>query len=249
MGAYYYDQLGPGGNLLLDLLPENPPIIVPSQGGSFGYDILIRNMATNYLIFDYWAEFLLPNMQVIGPYFLRSNTYLAAGDSLLKQASMHLSAGAMSGTYEYRGYAGEYPDTAWVSDYFTFVKESAGGDATSSGEIALLELYGWGDPEKIYLSDCSRGNIVANCYDLQLHNSPEPFNPETVFQFSLPSDGKVQLLIYDLGGRLVSTLLNRTMAAGSYEEAWDAANLPSGMYLARLVTPEGTRTERCLLVK
>jgi hypothetical protein len=161
---------------------------------------------------------------------------------------MYVSAWAMPGTYEFHCYLGDSPDSVWAEDFFTFTKQPFGGSVVGPDQ-AYITISGWDDPEKVYLPAWGGAETIAENYDLELQNAPEPFNPETVFQFSLPSDGNVQLLICDLAGRLVATLLDRFMAAGSYEEAWDAANLPSGMYLARLVTPDGTRTERCMLVK
>ena len=247
MGAYYFDQLGGAGNLTLDLEPVSPPIIVPPGGGAFNYMVTADCDLNGYALFDFWADLTLPDGQTMGPLYIRPSIFLPPGGSISRQLQMYVSAWAMPGTYEFHGYLGDSPDSVWAEDYFTFTKQPMDGNMVGPCE-AYITISGWDKSEIHYLPVWGGWQTVQR-YDLRLGNSPEPFNPETVFQLSLPKDGNVKLLIYDLNGRLVGTLLNRFMAAGSYEEAWDAANMPSGMYLARLVTPDGTRTERCLLVK
>jgi hypothetical protein len=70
-------------------------------------------------------------------------------------------------------------------------------------------------------------------------NYPNPFNPGTKIKFSLPnpSEGgamKTKLTIYDALGREVATLVNQSLAPGSYEVEWDASNYPSGVYYYQL---------------
>jgi len=85
-------------------------------------------------------------------------------------------------------------------------------------------------------------------------NSPNPFNPSTRIQFSLPVAGEATLAVYDLGGRLVRTLLDGRQAAGNHVVRWDGRDdtggqAASGMYLYRLTTAEGTLARKMLLVK
>ena len=247
MGAYYFDQGGGMGNLTLDLEPVNPPIIIPPQGGSFDYTAMLTCDSSGYAIFDAWTELLLPDGQVMGPLFIRPNLFLAPGGSLFRQLQMYVSTWAMPGTYEFRGYLGDSPDSVYAQDSFTFVKQPYGGNPELQEQAAYVVFSGWDLVEKAYMP-----SIAPNPYGpkgLQLKNSPEPFNPETVFRFDLPQNGRVELQIYDLSGRLVATLLDRELEAGAYHQAWDATGMPSGVYLAKLSTPAGAVTERCLLVK
>ncbi len=80
-------------------------------------------------------------------------------------------------------------------------------------------------------------------------NYPNPFNPTTTIAFTLPQQGDVQLLVYDMLGREVRTLVNGSLAAGKNEVVFDAAGLPTGTYLYRLTTPQGSITKTMLLVK
>jgi hypothetical protein len=71
-------------------------------------------------------------------------------------------------------------------------------------------------------------------------NFPNPFNPTTEIQFGVPHDSKVQLIIYDILGRKVKTLVDNAMAPGTYKTVWDGRDdnglgVASGVYLYRII--------------
>src|SRR4030095_6551872 len=80
-------------------------------------------------------------------------------------------------------------------------------------------------------------------------NYPNPFNPVTNINFSLPSNGTVRLVIYDVLGKLVSTLVNQNLRAGSYKVDFNASGLASGIYFYRLDAEEFTDVKKMILVK
>jgi hypothetical protein len=83
-----------------------------------------------------------------------------------------------------------------------------------------------------------------------LHEAfPNPFNPTTELRFDLPKAGRTTLRIYDMLGREVATLLDEHRAAGSYTVSFDAANMPSGLYFARLTSGSHTQVQKLMLVK
>jgi choice-of-anchor B domain-containing protein len=65
-------------------------------------------------------------------------------------------------------------------------------------------------------------------------NFPNPFNPSTRIKFSLAENNFVNLTVYDMLGNEVAILVNETKSAGTYEVSFEASNLPSGIYFARL---------------
>ena len=67
-------------------------------------------------------------------------------------------------------------------------------------------------------------------------NYPNPFNPETVIRYALPVAGWVNGTVYDLLGREVATLIDGETPAGSHQLKFNAAGLPSGVYIFRLET-------------
>ncbi len=82
----------------------------------------------------------------------------------------------------------------------------------------------------------------------ELHqNYPNPFNPSTTFEFSLPVAGTAKLTIYNMLGETVATLVDQPLAAGSYRYEWDAANLPSGVYIYRLQAGAFSQSKKLML--
>ncbi len=88
-------------------------------------------------------------------------------------------------------------------------------------------------------------------------NYPNPFNPSTIIEYSIPvvetrhvsSLQNVTLRVYDILGREVKTLVNKEQRAGSYQIAFNAAGLPSGVYFARLTVGDFNKTISMLLIK
>jgi hypothetical protein len=84
--------------------------------------------------------------------------------------------------------------------------------------------------------------------------APNPFVAHTVVAFDLAADGTTLLQVFGLDGRLVRTLVDETRPAGRYEERWDARDdtgreVVSGTYFLRLLTSEGTRTQRVVRLR
>lgn len=82
-----------------------------------------------------------------------------------------------------------------------------------------------------------------------LGNYPNPFNPSTTIPFTLRESGQVLLEIYNTIGQQVAVLHRGRLAAGYHELRFDAAGLPSGLYIARLEASGVVRTQPMMLVK
>ncbi len=81
---------------------------------------------------------------------------------------------------------------------------------------------------------------------------PNPFNSRITIPFTLPTEQSVTLTVYDSLGREIATLVNRKLAAGSYEVEWDASRsgeVASGVYYIRLKTDTFQQTRKILLVR
>ncbi len=103
------------------------------------------------------------------------------------------------------------------------------------------------------------GSEVPSSFKLE-QNYPNPFNPKTVIHFAIPSNVKretsnIKLIVFDILGREVSTLLNQNLKAGVYETEWDAVNFPSGVYFYQFsifneqLSIEFQETKRMVLLK
>ncbi|KXK52302.1 MAG: fibronectin type III domain-containing protein [Chlorobi bacterium OLB5] len=91
-------------------------------------------------------------------------------------------------------------------------------------------------------------NQIPNLYSLS-QNYPNPFNPVTNIKFALPNTGLVKLVVFDILGREVSTLVNEVRTAGNYTVDFDASSLSSGVYFYRIESGNFTDTKKMLLVK
>jgi len=80
-------------------------------------------------------------------------------------------------------------------------------------------------------------------------NYPNPFNPATTIEFALPHAGYVTLIVYNVLGEEVTTLVEGDRAAGNFEATWDASDMPSGVYFYHLTAGENVRTRRMVLMK
>ena len=91
--------------------------------------------------------------------------------------------------------------------------------------------------------------------EFALHpNYPNPFNPTTTIRFDLPEAAAVTLLVYDLRGRELARLVDLRLEAGYHRVSWngqatDGREVPTGIYVARLVTPEHTKSIKMVLLK
>jgi len=94
---------------------------------------------------------------------------------------------------------------------------------------------------------------VLNSFKLY-QNYPNPFNPVTMIRFDIPpSKGargmNTKLIIYDILGREIATLVNNNLKPGTYEADWNASNYPSGVYFYKLITDSYSETKKMVLMK
>ena len=78
---------------------------------------------------------------------------------------------------------------------------------------------------------------------------PNPFNPVTTMEFTIPEAGNVNVQVYNLKGQVVSTLLNGHQAADTYSLTWDASHAPSGIYIVKAESAEYIQTQKLMLIK
>lgn len=84
---------------------------------------------------------------------------------------------------------------------------------------------------------------------LRLASYPNPFNPVTTLQYTVPGDGPAKLQVYDLLGRLVATLVDGYHRAGVHTVRFDGTGFASGTYICRLESAGAAATQRLALVK
>ena len=80
-------------------------------------------------------------------------------------------------------------------------------------------------------------------------NYPNPFNPSTKIKYALPQNSKVNLTVYNAIGEIINVLVDEIQDEGYHEIEFDATNLPSGIYLYRLVANENIQVKKMILLR
>jgi Leucine-rich repeat (LRR) protein/uncharacterized protein YdeI (BOF family) len=80
-------------------------------------------------------------------------------------------------------------------------------------------------------------------------NYPNPFNPTTVISYQIPVNSDVELKVFDMLGREITTLVRERKTAGSYEVNFDASSLSSGMYIYQIQAGNYLQTKKMMLIK
>jgi hypothetical protein len=80
-------------------------------------------------------------------------------------------------------------------------------------------------------------------------NYPNPFNPSTKIRFSLAEETHTKIIISDILGRVVTTLVNDNLTVGTYNIDFDASNLPSGVYFYSIITEKFKDSKKMMLVR
>ncbi len=78
---------------------------------------------------------------------------------------------------------------------------------------------------------------------------PNPFNPTTTIEYTLPKESHVLLSIYDSRGIIVDEIVNDQKSTGYHQVIWDASAMPSGIYFYKIRASEFVDVKKCLLVK
>ncbi|TKJ41471.1 hypothetical protein CEE37_02610 [candidate division LCP-89 bacterium B3_LCP] len=223
-----------------NLVPYNPPITIPAMGGMAEFNISVINDDPNMATFDIWTEVVLPNGIAFGPLIGPITITVPPGVMIERDRFQMVPAGAPSGAYTYYSYVGVYPDTVWHEASFDFEKLPFGDGQP------VEEWTCGGESFEAYLAQPE--SIVPEEYNFSAAY-PNPFNPAAMLSFTLPEASQVKLSIYDIQGRLVAILVDELRDAGTHEITFDATNLPSGVYIARMEANDFHRTQKLVMIK
>lgn len=230
----------PGSDLTVTLTPTGSTSFGAS-GGTLNYNIAVANSGTSSQTTDIWVDVTLPNGSTYGPVLgpVQNFTFPAgfAGD---RDRTLTVPGTAPVGTYSLNAFLGDYDLGTVVSeDHFNFYKTADDGGAFVGGWFVDT-----GEPFEQLLATES----VPEVY-LLTQNFPNPFNPTTNISFALPQASKVTLAVYDVSGKLVTTLVNGYRNAGTHEVTFNASGLASGIYLYRLSAGDFTASGKMVLMK
>jgi hypothetical protein len=149
--------------------------------------------------------------------------------------------------------------TAGVLVYLRFaVDEGASADQISPVHFDTL-IFNEGEPTGIP----QNGSVTITAVDIKttsveadlpteialLQNYPNPFNPVSTIRYDLPQASNVSLIVYDIMGREVARLMEGFMEPGYHEIQWDGSQAASDIYIARLTTPDYSKSIKMVLLK
>jgi hypothetical protein len=208
----------------------------PATGGVLEYNIEGRNLGPVAYTGDIWCDVTLPNGSSFGPVLGPvEDLYMGSYWSANRNRELTVPANAPAGTYTLNAYIGEYDPVSPNIDYedhLEFTKEGA----LDQGEGIADTNNGGG-----------RTPALQNETTLEAYSNP--FNPTVSISLTLATADHVDLSVYDILGRRVTTIVSGFQPAGTHSFLWNPSRHASGVYIIRLETPQEAVAKRVVVVK
>lgn len=194
-----------------------------------------------------WPGLVESGNQNVDPGFSSSITYMV--DSLNEYVRETRLGTLASFMWNYNPNNDLFAATYPVIESLTYTNTSlqtAGTDGLALGDLNWYpsQRAGWVETAV----QQSAAATTALTYTLA-QNFPNPFNPSTVIEFSLPKQSQVSLKVFNVLGQEVASLVNETMAAGSHSVTFNASNLATGLYFYKLTAGSFSSVKKMMLVK
>ncbi len=143
-----------------------------------------------------------------------------------------------------------------VSSFIDYTIGNAGnGDREAEYRLTSKDIGGNISPSQSLIIEYGMGHLEKKgnesiVYDFELsQNYPNPFNPSTIINYAVKDAGLVSIKVYDILGKEVAILVNETKEAGNYEVDFNAATLPSGVYIYTMQVNGFTSSKKMLLIR
>lgn len=149
--------------------------------------------------------------------------------------------------YNYDFYSGKH----YLLDAKNFTVNGSLNIFSSSGNLEQSFATGIA-PRRIVFANPSTTGVspvagIVTDYNLA-QNYPNPFNSKTNIQFQVPGFRFVKLVVFDILGKEVATLVNEKLKAGTYKINFDAGNLKSGVYFYKITSAEFSEVKKMILL-
>jgi hypothetical protein len=138
--------------------------------------------------------------------------------------------------------------TSQTHDY-TYIDHSVMNGISYDYQLADVDINGVETMHDIIVTATPIGNESVPMEYALHQNYPNPFNSTTQIRFDIKEQGLVQLVVFDLLGREIATLVNEELDASSYSISWDASGLSSGIYFYKLNVNNFTMVRKSLYLK
>lgn len=236
--------IGQSGKRLVRLVPAEPCLTncirvsaIQMRGTGPGYCDQGRNNISTRLTVTDEAGIGLPGVTITGHFF---------DDYWLDKTVVGTTNARGRVSFTYRG----PPCVGAIAFLVTDATSSSGRTLDrTTGVLTNHVIPTPTDPLQASANAAENSEAVPSDFSME-RAYPNPFNPATTIRFSLPESAEVQVIVYNVLGSEVARLVDGTLEAGQHEVAFDASDLPSGVYFARLTAGSGfTQTQRLTLVK
>jgi hypothetical protein len=206
-----------------------------SDIGTFSLDTTnstVKIMVYKTVISDVGLKFVIPSSGSLGEIKV-SNTVSNEWEELTFDFSSHIGL----------------PEAIGIDQIVVFPDFDLGG--RTQDNIIYFDNISFSSSNSVGVDN--RSEIYPQRFALE-QNFPNPFNPSTTIRYELPEDGLVNVTIYDMMGRQVSTLVSSQQAAGYKSIQWNATNdfgkpISAGVYLYKIQAGEFVQTKKMVLLK
>ncbi len=233
-GKGYWIKSSQAGNILMVVEPKHgrPVNMVNSEWGKITVTDAEGNSKVLYVSDESANGFELPPVPPAGAFDVRFSTgsYVESLSSGLLDIMLNSVA---------------YPVKISVDGTDIMIKDKVNGQLVnnnlSSGDEIIITNS---NVNVIEVSSL----VIPEEYTLE-QNYPNPFNPTTNIKFSVPTDSKIVLAVYNVLGEKVMELIDSKFEAGVHNVTFDASHLSSGMYLYRLEAGDFVEVKKMMLMK
>ena len=140
------------------------------------------------------------------------------------------------------------PDTVWIAENQWIVQDIT--PSVTTNPLGLGEIHIPGSKKVVTVQTPTSINVD----NFKLYqNYPNPFNPGTIIKYSLPENSNVELIIYDLLGNEITTLVDKEQSAGNYEVVFNPSQIKNGIstgvYFYTLRTGSASLTKKLIYLK
>lgn len=248
---FYTLEVAAGALVINEFMADNDTVI-PDQDGEYDDWIELYNNSDSPISLN--GCFLsddggIPTHWAFPDTVIAANSYLIVwADEDLEQVGLHANFKlSKSGETIYL-----FNSDTLLIDEITFGAQttdlSYGRYPNGTGEFTEL-MPSWAAENNVGTTGVSEEHTLDPSTFLLAQNYPNPFNPRTTITFELPVSNQTSLVVYNIIGQQVATLVEENLTAGQHQFHWNAQNMPSGIYFYTLNSGMQSETKRMILLK
>ncbi len=248
-----FELLPPSIRPAVTVALDAPSGSIPAEGGSFPFTVTLSNTTSEVQTVETWTAAARTSGALLNPVLGPLSVTLAPGQTVSRTFTQEVPGSVPAGGYAYLAYAGTFDGLAVLDRRAVAVRKAAGRAAPGAAPVwrVLDAATGepvtahepWGTTAKPLASSATPAAFALSAA------YPNPFRAATELSLAVPESAPVRLAVYDVLGREVAVLLDGAVAAGRHTVRFEAAGLPSGVYLVRLEADGVAATQRLTLVR